>query len=76
MNIVPLNIEVDDSALRLAKEILAGVESGEFVELVAVCTAPDGSYTTRTSALKNNSSTIGKLFSSMVDIVKMSEVEE
>ena len=76
MNIVPLNVEVDDSALRLAKEILAGVESGKFVELVAVCTEPDGSFTTRSSRLKNNSSTIGKLFSSMMDIVKMSEVEE
>ena len=76
MNIVPLNIEVDDSALRLAEEILSRVKSGEFVELIAICTAPDGSYTTRTSALKNNSTTIGKLFSCMVDITKMSEVEE
>ena len=76
MNIVPLSIEVDDSALRLAKEILAGVESGKFVELVAICTETDGSFTTRTSALKHNSATIGKLFSSMMDIVKMSEVEE
>ena len=76
MNIVPLNIEVDDSALRLAREILAGVESGELVELVAICTAPGGSYTTRTSALKNNSSAIGKLFSCTVDIVRASEVGE